>query len=139
MLKQREDALWGELIEYLESCQVPCKRLPEATLDQFVLADELLCYVQGKTDGSLHYSLIVPQVLQTKDLQHAHELPGHLIQKKTIKKAEEMFYWTNLKADVRGYVKKCITCQRFKGETGLQQQWKELPPVDKPLERIGID
>lgn len=50
-----------------------------------------------------------------------------------------MFYWANLKVDVCEYVKKCVTCQRFKGESGLQQQWKELPPVFKPLERVGID
>ncbi len=36
---------------------------------------------------------------------------------KNIKKAEEMFYWANLKVDVCDYVKKCITCQRFKGES----------------------
>ncbi len=37
------------------------------------------------------------------------------------------------------YVKQCIPCQRFKGSTGLQQSFKELPSVRKPLERIGID
>ncbi len=37
------------------------------------------------------------------------------------------------------YVKQCIHCQRFKGSTGLQQPFKELPSVGKPLERIGID
>ncbi len=70
---------------------------------------------------------------------HCHVLYGHLGQKKTIQKAEELFYWGNLKGDICQYVKECITCQRFKGDTGLQQQWKELPPVNKPLERIEID
>ncbi len=37
------------------------------------------------------------------------------------------------------YVKNCITCQRFKGHTGLQQLWKEPPHVSKPMERMGID
>ncbi len=37
------------------------------------------------------------------------------------------------------YVKECISCQRFKGEKGFQVQWEELPPVTRPLERIGID
>ncbi len=66
-------------------------------------------------------------------------LSDHLDQKKTIKKVEELYYWTNLKVDVCTYVKECITCQRFKVSSGLQQKWKELPPVNKPLERIGID
>ncbi len=46
MLKQREDTVWKELIEYLKGGNVPCKRLPNATLDQFVSADELLYYVR---------------------------------------------------------------------------------------------
>ncbi len=44
-----------------------------------------------------------------------------------------------ISSDVCEYVKKCVTCQRFRGETGLQRQWKELPPVSKSLERVGID
>ncbi len=36
------------------------------------------------------------------------------------------------------YVKQCIPCQRFKEPTGLQQPFKELPSVGKPLERKGI-
>ncbi len=31
-----------------------------------------------------------------------------------------------------------VTCQRFKGHTGLQQPFQELPSVGKPLERVGI-
>ncbi len=37
------------------------------------------------------------------------------------------------------YVKTCITCQQVKQSVGLQQQGQELPPVDKPLERVSID
>ncbi len=85
--------------------------------------------MREKADGSL----IVPRGLQTQTLQYAHALSAHLGQMKTIKKTEEMLYWPNLKADVCDYVKKCITCQRFKGDTGLQQPWKELPPADNPL------
>ncbi len=50
-----------------------------------------------------------------------------------------MIHWANLKVDVCDYIKKCITCRRFKGESGLQQKWKELPPISKPLERVGMD
>ncbi len=59
--------------------------------------------------------------------------------RKPSKKAEELYYWANIKFDVCTYVKQCYTCQKFKGSTGLQQKWNELPPVHKPLERVGID
>ncbi len=59
--KQSEDAVWGELREYLKGGKLPSKRLPKATLDQFALAGDLLYFVRQQTDGSLHYRLIVPQ------------------------------------------------------------------------------
>ncbi len=31
------------------------------------------------------------------------------------------------------------SCQRFKGQTGLQQPFQELPSVGKPLERVEIN
>ncbi len=36
-------------------------------------------------------------------------------------------------------MKQCVTCQRFKGEKGLEQQWKVLPAVSQPHERLGLD
>ncbi len=136
--------MWEELAEYLKGRKLPAKRLPKTTLDQFALKDKLLYFVREKTDGSLHYSLIVPHSLVKSAIQHAHELSGHLGQKKKkkkkkIRKAEELYCWANLKVDVCSYVKQCFICQRFKGSIGLQQKWKELPPVHKPLERVGID
>ncbi len=132
--RQREETLWEDLAEYLKGGKLPATRLPKTALDQFALEDGLLYFVREKTDGSLHYSLIVPRSLSNSAIQHAHDLSGHLGQKKTIQKAEELYYWANLKFDVCTYVKECITCQRFKGSTRLQKRWKELPPVNKPLE-----
>ena len=136
---QREDPQWKALAEYLEGGKVPTKIYPKTLLEQFVVEDKVLYHVREKTDGSLHYCLVVPQPLKQKALEFAHTLSGHLGQKKTITKAEEFFYWANLKSEVVNYVKRCIVCQRFKITPGLQQTWKELPPVTQPLERIGID
>ncbi len=110
-----------ELAEYLKGGKLPAKRLPNTTVDQFALEDLLLYFVREKTDGSLHYNLIIPRYLVKSAIQHAHELSCHLGQKNTIKKAEELYYWANLKVGVCSYVKRCFICQRFKGSTGLQQ------------------
>ena len=136
---QREEVKWEELATYLEGGKLPSKRYPKTTLDQFAILDHILYYVKEKSDGSLHYCLVVPQNLKVKAMDHAHLASGHLGQKKSILKAEELFYWCNLKVDVCNYVKECITCQRYKSHPGLQQQWQEMPPVHKPLERLGID
>ncbi len=37
------------------------------------------------------------------------------------------------------YVRNCRASQQYKGTTELQQQWQELPPVEKPQERVSLD
>ncbi len=101
--------------------------------------DEILYSVKEATDGSIQYTLVAPHSLKPKALSQAHDISGHFGQKKTIMKGEELFYWRNLKVDVSNYVKQSVTCQRFKGQTELQQPFQGLPSVGKPLERVGID
>ena len=98
-------------------------------LDQFVVEDKVIYFIKEKVDGILHYNLVVPQSLKQKALEFAHTVSGHFGQKKTIAKAEEFFNWANLNSETSQYVKNYITCQQFKGTTGLQQKWQELPSV----------
>ncbi|XP_063865345.1 uncharacterized protein LOC135103181 [Scylla paramamosain] len=89
----------------------------------FTIIDELLYYAKENIDGSIHYSLVVPQVLIPKALEHAHELSGHLGQKKTIKKAEELFYWCNLKFDVT--------------QRGVLREYSDAQLIEKVLPDLG--
>ncbi len=73
MTQQREETVWGELVTYLQGGRIPSKRPSKAILDHFALIEELLYFVRDKTDGSLHYSLIVPRRLTVPGIQHAHE------------------------------------------------------------------
>ncbi len=77
--------------------------------------------------------------MKTSALHHAHTKSGHLGQRKTLAMAEDLFYWPNIRYYVCTYVKNGLTCQQVKQSVGLQQQWQVLPPVGKPLERVGID
>ncbi len=124
----------------MQGGRIPRSKYPRTTLDQFTLEDDILYLCQRKVDGTILYLLVVPLELRKAALRHIHEKESaHLGQHKTILKAEEYFYWPNLKQDVRQYVKECITCQQFKSASGLQQPWQELPPVNQPMERISID
>ncbi len=78
--------------------------IQEIILHQFVVKDEILYYVKEKSDGSLHYCLVAPQNFKNKAMEHAHINSGHLGQKKTILKAEELYYWNNLKVDICNYL-----------------------------------
>ncbi len=113
---------------------------PRATIDQFALEDEILYLCKRKSDETVLYLLVVPRELRKAALVLTHEKESaHLGQHKTILKTEELFYWSNLKKDVRQYVGECATCQQFKTARGLQQRWQELPPVDHPLERVSVE
>ncbi len=105
-----------------------------------MLEEEILYLTREKTDHTIHYLLVLPSDLKQAALNLMHNREsGHLGQKKSISKAEKLFYWPNLKRDVRKFVKECIICQQHKGSSGLQKPWLELPPVNKPLDRISID
>ncbi len=72
-------------------------------------------------------------------MEETHAQVGHLGIEKTLAKVQGLYYWQNMKVDVIIYVRNCLTCQQHKGTTGLQQWWQELPPVEKPLERVSLD
>ncbi len=74
-------------------------------MEKLTLKDEILYYVKEATGGSIQYTLVVPHSLKQKALSQAYDISGHLKQKKTIKKVEELFYWCNLKVDISNYVK----------------------------------
>ena len=137
---QRKEKVWADMIAYLKGDKLPNKLSPKVALDQFIYQDELLYFVkENKIDGRLMYTLVIPACLRKEAMLLSHQLSGHLGQKKSILKAEELFYWPNLKVDLCNFVKSCPTCQRFKQSSSLNTQFRELPPVSKPLERIGID
>ena len=138
--KQLGEPRWAELIEYLEGGRLPRKKFPRALLHQFMVNDGLLYLSADKVDRSIVLRLVVPKDLIKSALNVAHEaMAGHLGIRKTIDSVEDLFYWPSLRSDVQAFVKNCLTCQRHKPSGGLQQPFRELPPVKRPLDRIGID
>ena len=137
---QMGEERWRELIEFLEGGSIPkTKSYPRGTLSQFTMYKSLLYFTSILKDGTIQFRLVIPRCLRGEALRFAHEQVGHQGQKKTLCKAESYFYWCSLISDLIDYCKRCPLCQQIKGSSGLQQQWKELPAVDRPLERLGLD
>ncbi len=125
---------------FLEGGRIPRSKYPRATLDQFALEEGILYLCKQKAYGTVLYLFVVPSELRGEALSYIHiKESGHLGQHKTILKAEEFFYWPNLRRNVKEFVKECLVCQQIKAGSTLQQQWQELPPVNQPLERVSID
>ena len=100
----------------------------------------LLYLSADKCDKSIQPKLVVPQELRKVALKFGHEqTSGHLGRRKTIDCLESHFYWPSLRTDVTKFVSECVLCQKHKGSSALQQPYQELPPVQRPLDRISID
>ncbi|MEL7520689.1 MAG: RNase H-like domain-containing protein, partial [Cyanobacteria bacterium J06553_1] len=136
---QRSEQRWAEIIKFCEKKKVPKVPPNRYPLHKFNVIEGILYYSMARNDGSLRWSLVVPQQLRNKALRFAHESVGHLGQKKTITNTEEFFFWENLRTDCVNWVNSCVTCQRTKGTKGLTHHWREVPQTTHPLERISID
>ena len=137
--KQQEEGVWKELVGYLTGQQLPGKKIPRATLDQFSVKDGVLYYIRQDFKGNINYCPVVPRSLTKKASELAHDTQGHFGQFKSIKMAERDYYWPTLRQDISEYVQKCRSCQQCKIGKSLSYEYSELPEVTRPLERIAID
>ncbi len=86
------------MVEYLVGGRIPRSKYPRATLDQFALEEDILYLCKQKVDGCILYLLVVPGELRREALSYIHDKEsGHPGQHKTLLKAEEFFYWPNLR------------------------------------------
>lgn len=71
---------------------------------------------------------------------HATPLGGHLGIAKTTHRLESNFFWKSLKADVKRFIKECVTCQQNKNlhtrPSGLLQP---LPAPENVWEDLSMD
>lgn len=105
---------------------------------RFTIGTDDLLYYQG-TQGPRLY---IPESLRDHVMYEAHDSPtaGHLGMDKTLDKLVRRFYWPNMEASVRAYVKTCTACQRNKPDNkppiGLAKP-NAIP--SRPWEIISMD
>ncbi|CAF2018202.1 unnamed protein product [Rotaria magnacalcarata] len=85
--------------------------------------------------------LVIPQPLQLKFLQLAHDHPtaGHAGRIKTLYRLFSRAYWPSMKKDVFKYVQACTACQQFKPFNAPLANPMQLHTVLTPWHTIGID
>ncbi len=112
---QREEPRWREMVDYMKGGRIPRSKYPSATLDQFALEDGILYLCKQKIDGTILYLLIVPNELRKGTLRLIHEKEsGHLGQHKSVLKAEDYFYWPNLRKDMKALPENVVPANNFK-------------------------
>ena len=83
------------------------------------------------------YCIVIPVSLRASACQMAHS-NIHLGERKSVLRAQKLFYWPKLWTDVRQYDQRCNTCQMYGKEGGLQRKYQSLPVVENKGQRISI-
>eukprot|EP00253_Pinus_taeda_P035977 PITA_35977 len=98
----------------------------------FHLQDALLCHLGH---------LCVPSREHAKMIWEAHysQVDGHFRVEKTVAVLQKYFYWTNLRQDVRKYIRSCTVYVIAKPTIKKQGLYTPLPTPSQPWESISMD
>lgn len=117
---QRKDPSIMEIIEYLETTQLPSN---QNRARQILLAEDIyfldefgLLYrldtTAKRASKSRHAQLVIPPPLRYEVLVNAHDdlVGGHFGVYKTYEKLRDRFYWKGMYKDVDHWVRSCADC-----------------------------
>ena len=135
--EQRKDKRWKKLIDYCTGGKLPTKVPGNRTLESFEMRNGLL-YLRREEFKRTTLCLVIPESLRAVACSIAHN-ESHLGQHKSVRKAQQYFYWPRMWSDMVQFVKSCSVCQQFKEAGALMQKWQELPVVDGKGKRVAID
>lgn len=162
---QREDPLWGAIINHKESGDGPAGLRSRAQqlghrdrqhllqlvaksgghdLNQFAIKDGLLFKVV-KSGTLERHALAVPQELRLRVLAGAHDAPaaGHPGVEAMYETLKTSFYWPGMHADVAKWIQSCDTCNKVKQRSIVghgSNKWGDLKPIKRrPFEKVVVD
>ena len=113
---------------------------PDAEIG-FALDFEKLLY-KTRTGASRHDQLVVPATLRRRFLHayHDHPLAGHGGVNSTYNRMRQKLYWPGLLADIRQYVRACVSCNCNKPDLrGFKAPLKTIITATSPNEILSAD
>lgn len=139
--QQQEDQ---ELLPLIDFLQGNASRPPKSFirgLPTFCLRSGVL-YKRNFAPNGRRHLLVVPSPLRNDILQACHDEPsaGHLGYARTLARIKKVYYWPQLSANLRQYVRNCHDCQRRKAQPGRPAgflQPIQIPQV--PFQQGGMD
>lgn len=83
---------------------------------------------------------IVPRAFRWSVINHVHESIMHLGWEKTLEKAFDFYWFSNMRKYVRKFVENCMTCKLSKSKSGkAQAELHPIPKVAVPWHTVHID
>ena len=140
---QRDDAELADLIEYLESGNLPTdETLSRKIVTEscyYTLIDGLLYYVNSKL--TLSELLVIPQKLRIEILQAFHDdvTAAHFGFQRTYDKIRRRYFWRNMYGDIKRYCKQCLSCATQKRAHESVKVPMISQVVSEPWETVVVD
>ena len=87
------------------------------------------------------WKLCVPTEGREQVLKECHDDPtaGHLGIAKTISRLASYYYRPKIFAEARDYVRKCVSCQKFKAQQQATAGMMRATDVQDPWETVAVD
>ena len=83
--------------------------------------------------------LVLPSVCRIPVMKIAHEL-GHFAAKKTWLRLKKLFFWPNMRLEVKNYCDSCVACQKRRRVTVLDRvPIQSVPRPDTAFDTLSID
>ena len=140
--EQERDPLWSQVRRWKHNSNFEFPKEIKIPRENFVMEDDVLYVIlPGEEIRDTKVKTVIPQsfVKKVLFLTHSSPIAGHLGVSKTLKRAQENFYWKGMKADIRQYVNTCPECQKFKGQTHLIPPARLWPICMEKFQRIHVD
>lgn len=136
-----EDDELRPLLDFLQGRNANVPRPFARGLQFFCLRNNII-YKRNFAPCGRDYLLVVPACFQSEVLRACHDDPaaGHLGYARTTSRIKQNYYWPNLAATVKQYIRTCRECQRRKTPPGRPAGLLQPVQVPKrPFEQIGMD
>ena len=132
---QQYDPEVQELVKEVQDGNVKHGRIHYALENGF-----LYRIVPIKEEGQ-KWQLFIPKGMRTQFLNYFHDSPlgGHLGRLKTLLRLLDVAYWPDVRKDVWGYTKNCVTCQKYKPQLTKLSGHLQSTAVKEPGFMLGVD
>lgn len=149
---QRNDAELLLVIDALESQQMPDPDVTTAwprAARQMLVDWDRLTLTDGvlrrrwfdKTGRETHQQTIVPRafVREVVEMGHNNVIAGHFAERRTRLRIQEQYYWVGMSADIRHWIRACVTCCARRPRPTRHHHLPERQVVAEPLSRVALD
>ncbi|KAF0691262.1 Integrase H2C2 domain-containing protein, partial [Aphis craccivora] len=134
--EEKSEEVMNDIVHTLGELEIKFENNKESEFRVATLNDEILNQIIENEMLYWGMRLIVPKIMRKYVIKKLHST--HLGMTKTVKKANQLFYWPGMKSEIENYIGAYKTCLKF-SISKIKEPIKshEIPMI--PFYKIGMD